>query len=161
MISLGYVMALIPIPLPYNIQVVPMAIAFIWIGFLLCNLVVSLIISYDRNPNYLHLLLSVLVMVVVYACREELRLNMKFNDFGIYGISLITATVAACSVALISTWISRLGVIAKILSYIGVASMIIMYLHQPVKFILMAHYGLDNNHLIVILSGVLIPLAAY
>lgn len=56
---------------------------------------------------------------------------------------------------------SKIHVLSKVLCYLGIASMTIMYLHMPVKFIILARFGFKDSHSLCILFGIILSLIAY
>jgi polysaccharide biosynthesis protein PslL len=86
--------------------------------------------------------------------------DMKFS---IYGLPVLTFAMA-CSVinilVLIAKRINPAGLLGRILTKTGEASMVIMYLHGPVQST-MKNIQLLNNEWLRLFAGVLIPLAAF
>ena len=161
LILIGYLMQIIPFALPYNIQVVPMATSYIWIGFLLKKVFNEKRIHGWENHKLFFLLMAFLVIYVVFILRKYLALDMKYNFYGTPFISLVSSILASVSIAIIALFISKKRHIAEILSYIGLASMSIMYLHMPVKFMFLSRIGLKDNHFICIIAGIIISLLLY
>ncbi len=161
LIAIGYFAELLPTPLPWNIHVVPMAVSYIWIGFLI-NKSVQVGLQEMRSPSLIaYFMIAVLIMTGIYIFRHELTLNMKYNDYGLPLLSLVCSVISSISVAVFAILIAKIGLVAKILSFIGDASMVIMFLHQAIKFIFLTRLGLEENYVIVILSGILLSLAVY
>lgn len=158
LLLLGYVSQLLPNVLPWDIQVVPMATVYIWIGYL-----IKLHLYPRLNSNNIKgaLPVSIIVLVFVFFLRDTLTLNMKYNSFPNYGITLISSTIASMAVAIIAIYLSKINLLGIILGFFGVASMVIMYIHQPVKFIIFTRLGMVENHIAVIISAILISLSAY
>lgn len=158
LLLLGYVSQLFPNVLPWDIQVVPIATVYIWIGYL-----IKLHLYPRLNSNNIKeaLPVSIIVLVIVFFLRDFLAIYMKFNFFQNYGITLISSTIASMAVAIIAIYLSKINLLGKILGFFGVTSMVIMYIHQPVKFIIFSRLGMVENHLVVIISSILISLTAY
>lgn len=127
-------------PLPWNIQVVPMATAYIWIGYLIKQNSDAIV----NNVRHIHkltpLLLAFMVLVAVYVMREDITLNMKYNHYGIPIVSLLTSTLAAVAIGILAIYTSRFPLPTKLFVLFGEASMVIMYLHQFLKYYLYNHF---------------------
>lgn len=161
LIVIGYLFGLISIPLPWNIQVVPMAMSYIWIGFILKRFQLSELINMKKYFWLLSLVIVVFLWTLIWTFRQELAIDMKYNDFGIPLLSLINSVVASISVAVIAVLISKVDILAKIISVIGGASMIIMYLHLPIRQLFLSRLHLESNHVIAIVSGISVPMVIY
>ncbi|MCM1138656.1 MAG: acyltransferase family protein [Muribaculum sp.] len=158
LIFVGYLSQLLPNVLPWDIQVVPIATVYIWIGYLVKQYVYPKLNL--RNLNVL-LITSIAILLTIFLLRDFLALDMKFNIFPYYGVSLISATISSMAVAIISIYISKFNLLSKIFGYLGLASMVIMYIHQSVKCILFTRIGMVEYHLAVIISAIIISLAVY
>lgn len=159
-IGLSYLVTLLPIALPLNLHMVPLAVTYIMIGNLIKRNVDWI---YGKTKNRMTVLIatSVILLIAVYLYRHELMIDMKYNNPGIPIVSLLSSIIASASVACIAIWLSRLHPIAKFLSFLGEASMIIMFVHMPVKEYLIARFYPDGNHLLSFTCGLIISVAAY
>lgn len=160
LIGLGYLVTLLPIPLPLNLHMVPLATSYIMVGNIIKRNV-DWIYHKARNRMTVLIATSVILLIAVYLFRHELMIDMKYNNPGIPVISLFSSIVASASVACIAICLSRLHPIAKFLSFLGEASMIIMFVHMPVKEYLIARFYPDGDNLLSFTSGVIISVAAY
>ena len=64
-----------------------------------------------------------------------------------YGIPVVTLASAVCASALLmraARWLAQFGWPARALSRLGAASMVIMYVHQPVQLTLVQEFGVDD-----------------
>lgn len=159
-IGISYMVTMLPIPLPLNAHMVPLATSYIMIG----NLI-------RRNTDWIQLrlknklgvclVLAIAFLVIVYIMRHELMVDMKYNNPGIPVISLFSSVVASASVACIAIVLSRIGMVARFFAFLGEASMIIMFVHMPVKEYLIFRIYPEGNHLLSIVCGLSISIAAY
>lgn len=76
--------------------------------------------------------------------------NMKSNNFGIPFLTFISAIVAIISLIPIAQWLVKSVFAATTFSTISKGSMIIMYLHQPVQFLLKGIFPTHNSLLLLI-----------
>lgn len=159
-IGLSYLVTLLPIALPLNLHMVPLAVTYIMIGNLIKRNV-DWIYHKARNRITISIAISVIFLVVIYLYRHALMIDMKYNNPGIPVISLFSSIVASASVACIAICLSRLHPIAKFLSFLGEASMIIMFVHMPVKEYFIARFYPDGNNLLSFTCGLIISVAAY
>lgn len=160
LIFIAYLAYLTPLPLPWNIHVVPMATVYIWIGYLLKQREETLysILTYQRVATFI---ISVILLALIYKYRHILTFSMKYGEAGIPILSLLTSIVGAVIVALLAIFLSRYSIIVKIFSFIGMASMVIMYLHMPVKFYFTMKIVPSETYFVHILCGIVISLVAY
>lgn len=158
LLLVGYVSQLLPNVLPWNIQVVPIATVYLWIGY-----IIKLRLYPNLNRNKLKVLLpmSIVILAVVFLLRDVFTLDMKNNFFQCYGFSLVSSTMSCIAVAVISICISKINILNKVIGLLGMASMVIMYIHQPVKYILFTRIGMIENHIAVIISATIISLVVY
>jgi len=161
LIPIGYLAESIPDPLPGNLHVVPMAAAYIGTGYLIHRSVSRFPGRFRAKDKICYVSISAAVMLCVFLLGHELTLNMKYNDYGIPGISFMSSVAASLCMACFAIVLSGNRRIGNISGFIGKASMTIMYLHQPIKFMLLEHSGLPDNPLIAVISGILLPSAAY
>ncbi|MDE5791683.1 MAG: acyltransferase family protein [Muribaculaceae bacterium] len=160
LIGIAYLTCLIPHSLPWNIQVVPMATSYIWIGYILKSQVNIIKKLYNSN-KILYTLIAVIVLTLLYFCRKDLTLDMKYNNMGVPLLSLISSVVASLSVAILSLFFTRWNIITKILVYVGGASMVVMYLHMPIKHYITPRLSYGNLEVLNIVLGIGISLFAY
>lgn len=158
LIVLGYCMQWLNIALPWNIQVVPMAISYIWIGFMMKKYLVN---KFNIRHSSGYVLLSIIVLCAVFIFRDILTLDMKYTDFGFTILSFIASILSSLSLAIIAVCLSTLNRVSKYLCIVGSASMVIMYLHQPIKYILLRPIGFGDNHVLVWVASIMISLIVY
>lgn len=82
---IGYILSLIPNPLPFRINIVPMAIVYIWIGFILRQHISRLKVV--KSTHYV--IGGVIALIIISLIGENARVDMKFAYYGIPIISLI------------------------------------------------------------------------
>jgi fucose 4-O-acetylase-like acetyltransferase len=86
--------------------------------------------------------------------------NMKSNNFGIPFVTFVSALIAVISLIPIAQWLVRSTVAATAFSTISKSSMIMMYLHQPVQFLLKDLFP-NYNALILLIAVFVICLGTY
>lgn len=151
---------LTPKPLPWNLHVVPMATAYIWIGFLLKSREENIKSFLSSNKRISACAVSV-ILSTIFIFRESLTFSMKYGEYGIPVISFITSVIASICVAMIARLLSNWSLMGKFFSFIGLASMVIMYLHMPIKYYLTLKIAPYDLYLVHIISGLFLSIIAY
>lgn len=159
-IGISYFVTFLPISLPFNIHIVPLATSFIIIGNLIKQQTDWI---YNKSVDKMPVLIviSIIFLSLLYLFRDELTMDMKYNNPGIPIVSLISSIIASASMACLAIMLSRIKIIAKVLAFIGEASMIIMFIHMPVKAYLIAYFYPEGNHLLSFVCGMIISVSAY
>lgn len=157
----GYFAAMIPYRIPWNIHIVPMALAYIWIGFLFKLNLKPLMMQRTKLRMYEAVLYALIVLALVFVLRHELTMDMKYGDYGMYGVSIVNSVLASIAVAVIAVVLSANTVLCKIFCTIGTASMVIMYVHLPVKYYLLVHFNMQDNYIVSFLAGMVLSYAVY
>lgn len=160
LIFIGYLSYLTPKPLPWNIHIVPMATAYIWIGYLLKKQEET-IKKFCCSHRTITALSVISIFIIIFIFRESLTFSMKYAEMGIPVISFIVSVVASICVAIIAVWFSKLQFVGKALSFIGLASMTIMYLHMPIKYYLTLKIVPAELYIVHIACGLFLSLLAY
>lgn len=162
LLAIGYGATWLPYPFPWNIHVVPMAVVFIWIGYILKKrTMVSHEWKVSGNNILLLLSCSSCIFVLLFLWRQTLTMDMKYNDYGIPVISLISAVLASMSLTVFAMLSPMDSIIRKMFDWLGQASMVIMYLHLPAKAILARCLDIPDNHWSSVIFGIVFSLAAY
>ena len=160
LIVCGYLCEYVQFPMPWNINVVPMALTYIWIGFLLNKIISYEFLNKKKNMVYT-LIISIAMLFSIFLLRHQLTIDMKYCRFGIPVISLISSILASIAIAIIAMTISSNVAVSKILGDVGRASMVIMYVHQPIKFMILEPNGLSGNNTMTIIVCLVISLSIY
>jgi len=130
LIGIGYWMSYMDIKLPWNMNVVPMAMGYIYFGYLIKDFVFNI-----RNiikPILIALmLLSALIAISVIPFVDKLRLDLKIADYGLPIVSMICSILMVSALIVIAILITtKDNYISKALVRIGETSLLIMYLHM-------------------------------
>lgn len=132
-----------------------LAIVFFWAGN------TSAMRRYPRAPVAV-CAGAVLVGVVLLELFTDTRLmfNMKYKDYGAPVLSI--AVALSCIVLLIelARFAALLHDLNSALRALGRASLVIMFLHQPVQLTL-ANFQVTNSPAVRIIAGVLVPFLAF
>lgn len=161
LIFIGYSIQYTSSQLPWNIQVVPMAVSYIWVGNILKIQITDTWNFSTRKKYPLIAIIAVAILIIIFLLRHELTLDMKYSDYGLPFISFASSILATISIAVFCVLISTSSIIGKTLCMIGEASMVIMYLHMPIKFIIMSKLNLIEYNIVNILGGILLSFAVY
>lgn len=159
-IGVSYLVTMLPMPLPLNVHMVPLAISYIMIGNIIRRHADWIALKVG-NKLRVYVVLAVAFLVLVYVMRHELMIDMKYNNPGIPVVSVLSSVVASACVACIAIALSHIRQVARFFAFLGEASMIIMFVHMPVKEYLIFRIYPDGNHLLSIVCGLTISIAAY
>jgi polysaccharide biosynthesis protein PslL len=138
---------------PWNANVVLAALPFFGVGVYLKQVQISRL-AYGVAAG--------LTAIAFWLIRQgyEISYNMKATDYGIPLVTPILAIALIISLIGVSKLIAQyLGVLHKGLAYLGAASMVIMYLHQPIQLTL-NKLGVSKSEVRFLLAS-LIPVAVY
>ncbi len=154
---LGYVFSYFRIDLPWGLQVVPMAIFFMWVG----NRSVWLYerISGMAVGSYAKIFAWIVVFssfVVAWRWRDDLYMDMKQSYYGFTVLSVVMAIWLTYCIAFVSLQLVSLKYFGRFLALLGEASLMIMYLHIAV-YRSMHTLPLE----VTMLAATLIPLLIY
>lgn len=138
--------------LPLNINVVAAAIPFFFTGYLFKNL-------YEKKRIYLCAAIFLISYFSLFFQGSPSAYDMKYSYYGVPFVSFI----AAMSMILLAVFIARnlayVPFLNKLLVHLGSASMVIMYLHQPILF---SMRGFDiQNFPLMFICAVVFPFIAY
>ncbi len=156
LIMIAYIPILYKMELPLNVQVVPMALLFWTIGYLLKK------IDLVNHVSKTGMALSVAFMIIMYPICKYVKWDMKYTEYNIPIVGVLSAMLFFISIAFISCCLSRkrkLSLIINHVAYIGTASMSIMFIHQFVHFFMQGHF--HTSTFITIILSLYIPLWFY
>ena len=109
-----------------------------------------------------HLITAILllaVLILFYNTNSNTIVDLKFAQYGIPFLSFASGVILIHSLIIVSKTISMTTRLAHYLKQIGIASMFIMYLHQPIQFILLDYFRIPE--LARLIAATLLPLTAY
>jgi polysaccharide biosynthesis protein PslL len=138
---------------PWNANVVLAALPFFGVGFYLKHVQIS---------KFAYGIAAGLTTIAFWLICQgyEISYNMKATDYGIPLVTPLLAIALIISLIGVSKLIAQyLGFLHKGLAYLGAASMVIMYLHQPIQLTL-NKLGVSKSELRFLLAS-LIPVAIY
>ncbi|MEH1801566.1 MAG: acyltransferase family protein [Nostoc sp.] len=140
---------------PWNINVVVMALPFYWIGHIAASSSVN---------NAKAVTLSAVIIVVAVLVDKwtllDLTFDMKSRNYGVIIFNFFIGLAGIFITQHLAKILQNEDYISKILSEIGKASMIIMYLHQLIQLSL-NNYSVFQNDIIRVMLGLLIPYIIY
>lgn len=137
--------------IPWSLNICLYTCPLFYIGYLFKNLI-------DNKTLKIYvalLILSILYFTTTYLIPQSLT-NLKDANYGIpiLGISISTLS-AFCFISIFKS-IPDL----KILSFIGRASMVIMYLHLPIRYLIL-HFAPNTNHWLILIISIILPTSLY
>lgn len=124
--------------LPWNLNVVFAACPFFFVG----HLAQKIDINHFLPVCSLGALLAVLLLVVGY----ENTYDMKYAEYGIPVVTLLSAISMIGVLICVAKKLSSQAVLNRMLSKCGEASMVVMFLHQPVQMALMNTGGVSDKN---------------
>ena len=137
--------------LPWNSNVILAALPIFYIGYSLKN-------SKIKINIIILLLLSVVILIGSYFFNEN-TYDMKYSIYGVPFITLISSLIIIISIKSLSKILSRVKVVNTILTQLGKASMIIMYLHIPL--LLLFDPFIHKHRTLLFISSTLISYLLY
>lgn len=133
----AYLNSYVFIRLPWDVNVVLMALPLFFIGY------------YFRF-YYLHPPLFVALLAIAGAVYLELEyhnnhFDMKVANYGIPLISLLSALAIIYIVIYVSKLLDKIEYFGSIIGEIGKASMVVMFLHQPIQLFINERWTANEN----------------
>lgn len=125
LLAIGYLPMFFYVELPWNVQVVPQALAYGCMGCLLKTKIDS-----SLNKTRWSWLVISIVLLVWLSMIPALSMNMKYNDFGIPVISFLLSLICTMAIFVMAKCFEKVVVVGRVLSRLGMASMVIMYSHM-------------------------------
>ncbi|PWV49843.1 fucose 4-O-acetylase-like acetyltransferase [Chitinophaga sp. S165] len=124
--------------LPWNADVVFAALPIFYLGYLYKGV--------QGDPGKYKWMIFVLLAVVVtftyyYPANTY---GMKNGEYGIPFVTLASSLVIILSLIELVKIISKYPLVSKPFNEFGIASMVVMYLHQPIQFIALEHLHIVN-----------------
>lgn len=106
------------------------------------------------------IILPIIILLLIYVLStfyfNNLYTNMSHREYGVPFLSFILSVISGLCVILLFKPFKNL----HFFSFFGRASLVIMYLHVPIKYILLFHLP-SLNQWIILLLAVLIPTSLY
>jgi len=137
--------------LPWNANVVLASAPIYYIGY-----------RYKRTKLEMNSILILIGSLLVFGFSYMYPNNvydMKNAKYGYPLITLISSIVVILGLKIISEYFSQIKILEKPLSELGKASMVIMYLHQPIQFIV--NHFLSEDRIVRIIIAIIIPYIGY
>ncbi len=123
--------------LPLNANVVAMAWPLFYAGYL-----------YRRHESHRLQLIAMLVSVIAIALLAAgipISYDMRAAHYGIVGLSLVTALGMSVTVMTLCGWAARSRAFRAAAAALGAASLVIMFVHQPVQLIMRDVLHIDSS----------------
>jgi polysaccharide biosynthesis protein PslL len=143
--------------LPWSLEVTLAALPFFACGYYIRQANVSFQLPLASAASFLMMGLSVLLVFM----RPDAAYNMKYAKYGIPFLSFIAAFAVIVSLIQIAKLICRLPLLKQGLSVAGSASLVIMYLHQPLQIMIKHHSPLLSQEWTRIALSILISILSY
>jgi len=137
--------------LPWNANVVLAALPIFYIGFVYKK--------YNFKENRIFILSVSVLAIASTLYTGKICYNMKIAEYGIPIITLLCSTCLILSIKNISSEVARFPKVSKVFIELGRASMIIMYLHQPIQLIIT--YNISSNEFLRFILSTFISYIIY
>lgn len=137
------------INLPYNVQSLPIALSYMYIG--------SIIKQRWDSISSVNKCVAGGVIVLTTICIPNIYLDIKQNDYGIPILSFALSIVTVMALGIISVKLESCHYITVFLAYCGKASLFLMFIHQFIHFRL---HSVTNVYIVFVLT-VLLSLFSY
>lgn len=150
LLAIAYLLEFFKLEMPWCIQVIPMAMVFMTFGYIYK-------IKQKSLPNNYIIIIPIMIAIVLPFFSQELIIDMKYTNYGIPIFSLITSTLIVYGLVLVSMKYEKSF---HPLAFIGKASILIMYLHMFIYYILQ-HIGCSISTCLIFLCSILVPTGLY
>lgn len=137
--------------LPLNINVVFAALPLFMVGYLVREMNIEI--------PFIPLFILFLIVLVSLFYLENNTYDMKYSEYGIPFVTFFSSIIFILFIKKLAIWLDKIPLLSTSLIMFGKASMIIMYLHLPVKYFIEAFFDFQLT-LVFILSTV-IPFTLY
>lgn len=145
--------------LVWNVEIVPMAIVYIGIGYILRNNL-NLIVNIVKRFYTLLSILILIIIVFTFTYNDIISQDLKSANYGLPLISFLFALLLSVLFGNISYYLTNFTKIKIYFTYLGKASMTIMYLHQPIKFLFLNNIQ-ELNEFFKIILCIIISISFY
>lgn len=144
----------ININLPWNLQTIPLALFYFYIGFIARKKYINhKLMVWSKKYGVISAILLLLLILI-----PDIFLDIKINDYGIPIISLFLSIIAVLCLTIISIKLEEVKFLSKFLIYCGRASLFLMFIHQYIHFKLRIFI---SNPMELFLCTVLLSLLSY
>ena len=132
------------INLPWNVQNLPLALSYMFVGYAIKFYWNNDIIKQFSTVNK-YIILGGGTIIGVIVCTPNIYLDIKNNDYGIPFLSFALSIIATMILAVISVKIENVRYISSFLAYCGKASLFLMFIHQFIHFKI---HAISNEYII-------------
>lgn len=137
--------------LPWNAHIIFSSAPIFYIGYIFKN----------KNFKINNIILLALGLAVILFSNfyPENVYDMKYAKYGIPGVTLVSSIILILNLQLIAIKLSKFKFSCRILSEIGKASMVIMYLHQTIQILI--GWKISTNETIRFLMATILSYTIY
>ena len=133
---IGYLPMCHHVELPWNIQVVPLALVYGCVG---CKF--RKLIDTRMDGIRWYWVVSGLIVLIVLSMITVLSMDMKYNNFGLPIVSFVASFICVLAIFALSKSVEKVMPISRVLGLLGKGSMIIMYSHMLINYALVVLIG--------------------
>ncbi len=145
------------ISFPWNINVVLMAFPFYWVGHMVSKK--PTIFNY-KKLFFVAVILFLSQLLIDKRSFLDITFDMKYRTYGIPIVNLVIAISGIIIIINLAQILNKIQFIDRVTRQIGIASMVIMYLHQPIQLGLEKSQFLDKG-IIRLIASLFIPYIVY
>ena len=147
--TIAYLLEYLKVNLFWDIQVIPMALCFMMVGYYYKQ-------TNFTPPTFLSILLFIISITIPFLY-DHIVIDMKYTNYGIPLLAFINALLIIYGIVMIT---KRYDAFSKVFAWIGEASLIIMYMHMFIHYIMQRLNVLVNDYLIL-LTCVSLPIVLF
>lgn len=151
LLLLGYINNVFFVRIPFDANVVCMSLPIFYCGYLSRKL--------NFNPKNLIVIILALAGIALTLKGYQNFFDMKYGHYGIPIVTLVSSLALIYSIISLSKSFTKYNILVVFFSFLGEASMVIMYLHQPIQ-LLIRNY-LTEDSLVRGLVSIIVSLLFY
>lgn len=142
---------------PWNLDVCLLSIVYFAIGFYFKKVEIKI----QKNTRFMLSIASIIVVVICIILMNvnifTYDMNMKYSQYKNWMMPLILPLAFGILIRQLSRWLDEISYINRLLQICGEASMVIMYIHNPIREYIMIPFLGEKYSVIVyiLLSSVL------
>ncbi|WP_179348065.1 acyltransferase family protein [Winogradskyella pacifica] len=141
--------------MPLNIDTSLMAVVYFYIGFVL-RIYYQAFNSKVKQFWYFSISIALIVLVFIFLGVESFNFDMKYQSYGNLFYSLLIPVSITLALLVLIIAVPSINFINSSLAFIGRQSLLIMYLHLLIKYILIEYNSYDLT--LYLVSSIILPL---
>lgn len=152
---LSFLVDWLDVNLPWNIQSLPLALCYMYVGSLFREHYAPQDIGHILSVNKC---VTGGVVTIAVICVPGIYLDIKYNMYGVPVLSFLLSIAVVVYLALLCGRLKPAWPLTSFLAYCGKASLFLMFIHQAIRFSLLF---IRDNYIIFVLTVILSVLSYY